>query len=130
MNNANEVIEGGSYEKLPVEALTWTAMLGHWVEFARSAVGLPASDAGQRMRASVGDVIMLQAVWYAVQKLDVLAEDERAIGLDRAGVLIEKHAGAIEKRWHGGDLPEGLTSLIVDAKAVLVAAREASRQQG
>ncbi|MEX1017713.1 MAG: hypothetical protein WD534_10170 [Phycisphaeraceae bacterium] len=108
-------------EPLHPERLTWTALLGHWVAFARNAVGLPDDAEGQRMRASVADVIMLQAVWFALQQVDELDRAERALGLDRAAVLIEKHAAALEQRWQGQAMPEAMRGLIDDARAMLKA---------
>ena len=105
------------------ERLTWAVMLGRWVEFAKAAVALPGDEMGGRWRAVVPDVICLQAVWFALQHLEDLAADERALGLDRAGVLVERHAGALRSRWGGGDeMPEMLAELIEEAEAALAAA--------
>lgn len=103
------------FEPLHAEKLTWAVLLARWVEFARSAVALPDDHEGRRMRDSVPDVIMLQAVWFSLAHLGELDADERALGLDRAEVLIEKHAGALQDRWRGADMPEGLQELIDDA---------------
>jgi hypothetical protein len=107
---------------LPVTALTWAALLGRWVEFARSAVALPDDRAGRRLRESVPDLIMLQAVWFALGQLDELPPDERALGLDRAALLIEKHAGSLRSRWEVEPLPEQVRALIDDAAARLAEA--------
>ena len=101
-------------EPIQPRRLTWAIMLATWVEFARSALSLPDDADGRRMRDSVNDIIMLQAVWFALGDLGELDADERALGLDRAGVLIEKHGGALEARW-GGDMPELLAEMIQDA---------------
>ncbi|MFP4144890.1 MAG: hypothetical protein ACOCTI_04710 [Phycisphaeraceae bacterium] len=106
-------------EPLHPERLTWAALLGQWVEFARRAVGLPETDEGQRMRDSVPDVIMLQAVWCALREIGDLPPAERAIGLDRAGVLIERHSEALRQRWEGEAMPDALAELIGDAEAAL-----------
>ena len=123
--------DAAEFEPLHPERLTWAVMLGRWVEFAKAAVALPGDEVGSveggkeggRWRASVPDVVGLQAVWFALQDLDELAVDERALGLDRAGVLIERHAGALRSRWGGGDeMPEALAELIEEAEAALAAA--------
>ena len=106
-------------EPLHPERLTWAALLATWVDFARSAVALPKDAAGQAMRDSVGDIIMLQAVWFALRELEDLPPDERALGLDRAQVLIDRHRDAIEQRWQGQAMPDLLTELIDDAQAEL-----------
>jgi len=97
-------------------ALTWAVLLGRWVEFARGALALPDDDPGRRMRLCVADVIMLQAVWFALREVETLPRPERALGLDRAEVLIEKHTAAIEATWAGAEMPAALRELIGDAK--------------
>lgn len=97
------------------QALTWTALLGQWVEFARSAMALPDSEEGDAMRASVVDIITLQAVWFSLRDLDKLERDEQLLGLDRAEVLIEKHESAIRNRW-AENIPEKLEEMIQDAR--------------
>lgn len=101
------------------DQLTWAALLAQWVDFAKQAVGLPTDAVGQRMRASVPDVIMLQAVWFALAHMDELSQDERALGLDRAQVLIDRHVGALQQRWHGEAMPDELKKLIDDAREQL-----------
>lgn len=96
------------------DRLTWAVLLGRWVDFARSAVALPTDTEGAKMRESVVDIIMLQAVWFALQHLQELTAAERALGVDRAGVLIEKHASALRQRWHDA-MPTGIEELIIDA---------------
>ena len=66
------------------DGLTWAVLLGRWVEFARSSVALPGTGDGRRLRDSVPDLIMLQAVWFALEHLGELGAGERALGLDRA----------------------------------------------
>lgn len=105
-------------EPLHPDTLTWAALLARWVEFARSAVALPDTAEGNALRDSVPDIIQLQAVWFALQHLDELDADQRALGLDRAEVLIEKHADALCRRW-GESLPDMVRELIDDAHAQL-----------
>jgi len=94
--------------------LTWAVLLGRWIEFARSAVALPDDDAGRRMRAAVPDIIMLQAVWFALQHLDELDAEQRAVGLDRAAYLIGTHGAALHRRF-GSNVPDQVRELIDDA---------------
>ena len=110
-------------EPLHPQRLSWAVLLARWVEFARSALALPQDEAGQRVRDAVPDIIMLQAVWFALAELDELEAGERALGLDRAAVLIERHAAALRRRWGNEPLPEQLAELIDDAEAALAAAR-------
>ena len=105
------------FDPLHPERMTWAALLARWVEFARSAVGLPDDEQGRRLRDSVPDIIMLQAVWCALREVGDLDAGQRALGLDRAAVLIDRHAGAIESRWQNEPLPELLRELIDDARS-------------
>ncbi|MFW5682111.1 MAG: hypothetical protein ACOC1G_03815 [Phycisphaeraceae bacterium] len=116
------------HDGLDVESLTWTAMLAHWVDVARSSLALPTDAEGRRMRDSVPDLIMLQAVWFALQHMEHLDPAERSLGLDRAEVLIDRHAGALERRWAGQPMPEGCRALVTDARQALE--RVAQRDRG
>jgi hypothetical protein len=106
-----------------MRVVTWAALLGQWIDFARSAAALPSDDTGRRMRASVPDIIMLQAVWFALRGLNDLPPDERALGLDRAEVLIERHQTALQQRFPDHTLPAAIRDLIHDAREALAAAR-------
>ena len=106
-----------------LSGVTWAVLLGHWVDFARSALALPDDAAGRRLRASVPDIIMLQAVWHALGEVDGLDPDQRALGIDRAEVLIDKHAAALHDRFGNDALPDLVAELIDDARARLEATR-------
>jgi len=103
-----------SEQSLDPQKLTWAVLLGRWVDFARSALALPDDELGRQMRSSVTDIITLQAVWFALQHLDELDSPQRAVGIDRAEVLIEKHTAALHDRF-GENLPQQLEELINDA---------------
>ncbi|MEM6854070.1 MAG: hypothetical protein AAF593_06635 [Planctomycetota bacterium] len=118
------------FEPLHPERLTWAVLLGRWVAFAKSAVALPDDAAGRRLRDAVPDLINLQAVWFALGHLDELAGDERALGLDKAEVLIEKHAQALERAWSDEGLPAEIVELIQDARTALQKQRGGGDQQG
>ncbi len=102
-----------------MDQLTWAVLLGRWVEFARSAVALPTVGEEGRLRESVPDAIMLQAVWFALGHLDGLSASQRALGLDRATVLIDRHEAALLARWDPQPLPPALRELVDDARAAL-----------
>ncbi|MEM9419633.1 MAG: hypothetical protein AAGA25_11375, partial [Planctomycetota bacterium] len=106
-------------EPLHPERLTWSVLLGRWVAFAKSALALPTDAAGRRLRQAVPDIITLQAVWFSLENLDELDADERALGLDKAQVLIEKHAAALRDAWAEDPMPEELMELIKDVKTAL-----------
>jgi len=113
--------EPGGSDNAPLhpQQLTWAALLGRWISFARSAAALPDDRQNQKLRDSISDVIMLQAVWFALHHLNELSDDERALGLDRAEVLIDKHATALRRRWAGDAMPATMRELITDAEAKL-----------
>ena len=116
MNQDEEV----KYESLPVNQLTWAVLLGKWVEFARSAVALPATEEGDLMRDSVSDIIMLQAVWFSLKNLQDLPIHEQALGIDRAAVLIEKHKRNLQMRYQKNAMPNLMQELIRDAEDSLL----------
>ncbi|GAB4189674.1 MAG: hypothetical protein Kow00105_04070 [Phycisphaeraceae bacterium] len=120
MNQDKKTTSDGS---LDVDKLTWAVLLGRWVEFARSALALPTDGEWRLLRESVSDIIMLQAVWFALQHLDSLEDDERALGVARAEVLIERHAAALGQRWRGEKMPDELVRLLTDARQALAEAR-------
>lgn len=103
-------------EPLEPDRMTWAVLLARWTDFARSAIALPEIGETGLVRQSVTDIITLQAVWFALRQMDELSASERAIGLDRAGVLIARHRGAIEARFGNTPPPEGLRSLLDDVE--------------
>lgn len=115
--------EPTSTRGLEPDKLTWAVLLGRWVDFARGAVALPDDAEGRSLRAAVPDLIMLQAVWFALEHLDDLPRDEVMLGLDRAEVLLEKHAGALARRWPGEAMPGAVRELMDDAAEQLARAR-------
>jgi hypothetical protein len=106
---------GNMPQKEPFSAskITWAALLAHWVQFARGALALPSDEQADRIGKSVPDIIMLQAVWFALDDLEGLAGSERALALDRAEILIDKHSQAIIDRWPPKQLtpPANLTGI-------------------
>ncbi len=110
---------GGQGEPVDGDKLTWIALLGQWVEFAQSALALPDDVDGRRLRDSVADIIMLQAVWYALRHLEELPGEQRAVGVDRAQLLIDKHAQTLMRRWPNQVMPARLHEIIEDANNLL-----------
>lgn len=108
---------------LPLSALTWAALLARWTEFARASVSFPRDETGERWRASVAPVIGLQAVAFALSEVDSLGPDERALGLDRAGVLVRTHAGDLHAAWRAAAMPDALREVVDDAHRALTLAR-------
>lgn len=104
--------------------LTWSALLGKWTEFAQAALALPKDGEGGLLRASVPDIIGLQAITHAMGELDTLTrEGERALALDRAAVGIRAHGASLDRVWAGRALHPELRALVDDAFDALAAAK-------
>jgi hypothetical protein len=114
---------------LDANALTWTGLLGQWVQFAQASMALPDDADGPAWRASVGAVINLQAVTFALADLDRLPPDEQALAVDKAEILIRDSEARIDAAWRGAGAPESLREIVRDANAALesVRARLAAR---
>lgn len=108
--------------------LTWTALMGRWAAFARSAVALPDDAGGRAWRACVPAMIGLQAVTAALGDVDELAPDERAVGMDRARLLIQRHADELHQHLGPAPLHPELEALIAEARAALEHAEQQARR--
>ena len=116
-------------ESLNSRKLTWAALLTRWIQFARSAVALPDNVEGQAWRNSISDIIGLQALCMALNETHELDPNERALGLDRAQILLERHIHALQKAFGTTNLHPMLMELIADAhKAIDYAAEINDRQ--
>lgn len=99
--------------------LTWAGLLAHWVQLAQAASVLPDDKLGTSWKQSVAPAITLHAVAMALGDLDNLDTDERALAKDRAEVLINREAKAIEHAWQEQDVPSKLHELVGEARAAL-----------
>lgn len=113
----------GGMSSLRPEALTWTGLLTQWVRFAQASLALPADVEGERWRASVPAIINLQAVTFALADLDRLDQDERALALDKAELLIRAAQEQVVETWRG-DAPESVNEIVLDAHTALRTRRE------
>jgi hypothetical protein len=100
--------------------LTWATLLAKWSEFAQSAVFLPRDGEGGRLRDAVPALIGLQAVTHALAELELLPEAERALGLDRAEVLVGRYGAELSRIWEGPPPPD-VAEFEAHARAALVA---------
>jgi hypothetical protein len=98
--------------------LTWAALLSKWMDFARASVALPREGEGGKLRQAVPALIGLQAVTQALAELDRLAHGERALGLDRAAVLIGRYENELTSIW-GDEIPPDVRELSSDARQAL-----------
>lgn len=104
-------------------AMTWAALLAKWVEFAGAAAALPEAGSGARWRKAVAPIIALQAVTHAVGELHELDAEERAVGLDRAEIMLRERERELRMIWAEEPLPVALVELIDDARTAIDAAR-------
>lgn len=107
---------------------TWEALLAHWTAMAKAASALPPEGEGKRWREAVTPIIELQAVTHALADLDRLPEDERAAGLDRAEVIVQRGVSRLHDLWRGEELPAGVSDLIADARSALRVALERGQE--
>ena len=109
-------------EPLHPEALTWTALLGQWMDFARASVALPPDAEGDAWRAAVPAIITLQAVTFALADFARLPAPERPLARDKAEILINDSAAGLISAWEGICVPESVREIEADARKALSAA--------
>ncbi|MCI0631176.1 MAG: hypothetical protein L0Y44_11050 [Phycisphaerales bacterium] len=110
-----------AYDLRP-EALTWTALLAQWVQFAQASLALPDSVDGPQWRASVPAIINLQAVTFALAELERLIPDDRPVALDKARILIDQSTRQLTSIWNRAPLSPALDEICEDAQAAFAAA--------
>ena len=106
-------------QPLHPETLTWTALLGKWIEFAQTSVALPKGAEGDRWRASVAPIVNLQAVTFALAELKDLPTADRPLARDKAEILISDNAEKLSELWGEMHLPATLHEIIADARVAL-----------
>lgn len=110
-------------EHIPGEhEVTWAALLGQWMDFAKASVALPPGKEGEAWRQTVSPVIALQALTYALGEIADLEPEERALGLDKAEMLIAGHVAEINQAWAGREMPESVREVVGDASVAMQAA--------
>ena len=87
---------GPTMTGFPTDAITWTALLGQWMDFARTSVALPSNADGHRWRQSVSPIITLQAVTFALGEIARVDAAEQALARDKADILIRRSAQDLE----------------------------------
>jgi hypothetical protein len=110
--------------------LTWAALLGRWIEFAKASMALPDDAEGDRWRESVAAVINLQAVTFALADLAPLPPDECALALDKSRIIIDDNVDRLHAIWSAQKLPVSLVELCQDAQLALTTASGVYRGGG
>jgi len=114
---------------LNTDAMTWTALLSNWLEFAQASLTLPRDAEGKRWRQSVVSVITLQAVTFALRDLDRLPSAERPYARDKAEVLIDEHAETLRDIWRQTPMPAMIREVLQDARGAFARAAWAGVQE-
>ncbi len=94
------------------------------MHLAQASVAFPKTPDGDRFRAAVPAIISLQATALALQGIDQLEQAERGVGIDRATVLLAKHAAELHTLWKGEQLPITISELLSDAQTALTTASQ------
>lgn len=107
--------------KLPTELVTWTTLLGHWTDLVKAGEGLRrSSDEDDRAwRASIPEVIRLQAITFALAELDRIEVPDRGLARDRAAIGVEEASARLDVLWSGVSMPEALLEIAGDASLAL-----------
>jgi len=99
---------------------TWSALLGHWMALVKAGEGLRRAaetdpDAA-RWRASIPEVVTLQAITFALGDLARLPEADRPLARDRADLGVVAAASALDAVWRGVEMPESVLEIAADAR--------------
>ena len=105
---------------LPTAVVTWTTLLARWTALVKAGEGLvlatPDEADAQRWRASIPEIVILQAVTFALGDLESLAGIDRSIARDRADLAVTESCGRLDGVWRGLEMPAGLLEVASDAR--------------
>jgi hypothetical protein len=104
------------------DALTWSALLARWTEFAAASVALPDDGEGGRWKRAVPHVVALQALTHALGEVGELEPGEIPAALDRAAVGVREAARALERIWEEDGPPPEAREVSADAELALALA--------
>jgi hypothetical protein len=116
--------------KLPTGLVTWATLLGHWTDLVKAGEGLKRSDDedDRAWRASLPEVIRLQAITFALAELDRVEIPDRGLARDRATIGVEEASAQLDALWSGVSMPEALLEIASDAARAVEAAVYAGLQ--
>ncbi|MDG2423984.1 MAG: hypothetical protein P8M22_08400 [Phycisphaerales bacterium] len=100
------------------EFVSWAALLGRWMDFARASAALPRTPEGDQWRSSVSPMITLQAVTFALSELEQVDAAERMLGWDRGEMLCEEAIEQLDQIW-GPAAPPEIIEVVEQAEAAL-----------
>ena len=105
-------------EAFQPEVVSWAALLGRWMDFARASTALPQTRTGDQWRASVAPMITLQAVTFALSELEQVEPSERLLGWDRGEMLCQEAMETLDGVW-GPKAPSEIVETLEQAEAAL-----------
>ncbi len=105
-------------EAFQPEVVSWTALLGRWMDFARASRALPKTPEGDQWRDSVTPMITLQAITFSLSEMESVRPAERLLGWDRADLLYEESMEALDEAW-GPRMPADIVDTIEQAEQAL-----------
>jgi len=95
----------------------WMVLLAQASQLAAAAQAWPIDELGDRLRASVPDLVQLHAVRIAMEQLDRIPADRRAYARDHAEWLVKAAAERLGDRWRGEPMPEAMLDAMTAARA-------------
>lgn len=101
------------------EVVTWAGLLAQGVELAQASRALPASEEGDRWRASVAPLIECQALRIALASLGRLPREDRPLARDLAARTLRSAATTLDEVWRGHPMPEAILEIAEDAQRAL-----------
>lgn len=104
------------------EALTWTALLSKWIEYAQASLSLQNDQKGTAWKASVVPIIELQAITFALVEITELPAAEKALACDKSEILIQKARKTLKSIWNDQTMPESVSEIVSDAELALTTA--------
>jgi len=103
------------------DPMTWTALLAYWMDLARAARAFDAAPTGPWQQAMPA-LITFEALARCLPHIQALPVEERAVALDKAGVLLEARRADVEDAF---DMqPDVLAEADASADAAIAAARQ------
>ena len=105
-------------ESLQPESLSWAALLGKWMDFAKASTVLPTTGEGGQWRDSIAPMITLQGITFAMSEMEQVEASQRLFGWDRGELLVDQARIELDECW-GPDLPQSILETIQCAESSL-----------
>lgn len=108
---------------MPADAAgdAWMVLLAQATQLAAASQAWPDDRAGDRIRASVPDLVQLHAVRIAMEQLARVPSSQRSYARDQAEWLVRSAAERLHTRWSGEPMPEAVLEAMTAARAAIAA---------